>query len=96
MTLLIDLSATTINNIGYFGSFLTSITFIPQVYKSWKSRSVGDLSVAMMLIVILSTITWLIYGFGIPSGGPVILANTIVLVLSLVLLYFKFTFKKNN
>ncbi len=80
---------------GYFGSFLTSITFIPQVYKAWQSKSVGDLSTWMMLIVVLSTIVWLAYGFGINSG-PVILANAIVLILSLVLLYFKSIFKRDN
>ena len=74
--------------IGYFGSFLTAITFIPQVYKSWQSKSVGDLSIYMILIVIFSTIVWLVYAFAIHSG-PVIVANAIVFVLSLVLLYFK-------
>lgn len=81
------------NLVGYVGSFLTSITFIPQVYKSWQSKSVGDLSVWMILIVITSTIVWLLYGFAINSG-PVISANTIVLILSLLLFYFKFSFKK--
>jgi MtN3 and saliva related transmembrane protein len=78
--------------VGYFGSFLTSITFIPQVYKAWKTKSVGDLSMWMMSIVVLSTIVWLVYAFAIGSG-PVIVANSIVLVLSLLLVYFKFSFK---
>lgn len=79
--------------IGYFGSFLTAITFIPQVYKSWQSKSVGDLSIWMILIVVSSTIVWLTYAFAIHSG-PVIAANTVVLILTLVLLYFKYHFKK--
>jgi MtN3 and saliva related transmembrane protein len=79
---------------GYFGSFLTSITFIPQVYKAWQTKSVGDLSTWMMLIVVLSTLVWLAYGFGIENGGPVIVANAIVLTLSLLLLYFKHAFKR--
>lgn len=79
--------------VGYFGSFLTSITFIPQVYKAWKTKSVGDLSIWMMLIVVLSTMVWLVYGFAINSG-PVIVANSIVFVLSVLLIYFKYTFKK--
>jgi MtN3 and saliva related transmembrane protein len=49
----------------------------------------------MVLIVITSTIVWLVYGFAIQSG-PVILANTIVFVLTLVLLGFKLSFPKNN
>ncbi|MBU3745104.1 MAG: hypothetical protein FGM61_11275 [Sediminibacterium sp.] len=92
MELLFSLPASTVELIGYFGSFLTSITFIPQVYKSWKSKSVGDLSIWMVLIVVTSTLVWLVYGYAIHSG-PVMVANTIVLVLTLVLLYFKFTFK---
>jgi MtN3 and saliva related transmembrane protein len=79
--------------IGYFGSFLTAITFVPQVFKSWQSKSVGDLSVWMILIVITSTIVWLTYAFAIKSG-PVMVANVIVFVLTLVLLYFKIRFKK--
>lgn len=93
MTLLFDIPANLVEYIGYFGSFLTSITFIPQVYKSWQSKSVGDLSTWMIAIVVTSTIVWLIYGFAIKSG-PVIVANMVVLVLTLVLLYFKQTFKK--
>jgi MtN3 and saliva related transmembrane protein len=89
---LLEIPANMVEYIGYFGSFLTAITFVPQVYKSWQSKSVGDLSIWMVLIVVTSAIVWLIYAFAINSG-PVILANTIVLVLTLVLLYFKYRFK---
>ena len=92
MQLLLSLPQSSIELIGYLGSFLTSITFIPQVYKSWKSKRVGDLSTWMVLIVVTSTLVWLTYGYLINSG-PVLLANTIVLILTLVLLYFKSKFK---
>jgi MtN3 and saliva related transmembrane protein len=77
---------------GYFGSFLTSITFIPQVYKAWQTRSVGDLSSWMVIIVVASASIWLVYGIAINSG-PVIVANSVVLMFALVLLYFTFRFK---
>lgn len=95
MPILLEIPANVVEYIGYFGSFLTSITFLPQVYKSWQSKSVGDLSIWMILIVLTSTIVWLVYAFAIHSG-PVISANLVVLVLTLVLLYFKFTFKKQS
>jgi MtN3 and saliva related transmembrane protein len=82
-----------IEPVGYLGSFLTSITFIPQVYKAWQTKSIGDLSIWMVLIVNFSTVVWLLYGLGIGSG-PVIVANSIVLIFSLLLLYFKLTFKR--
>jgi MtN3 and saliva related transmembrane protein len=95
MPALLEIPANMVQYIGYFGSFLTAITFIPQVYKSWQSKSVGDLSILMVLIVVLSTIVWLVYGFAVNSG-PVIVANFIVFALTLVLLYFKISFKKQG
>ncbi len=78
--------------LGYLGSFLTSITFVPQVYKAWQTKSVGDLSKWMVLIVIASAGIWLVYGIAIKSG-PVMVANTVVLIFALVLLYFTYRFK---
>jgi MtN3 and saliva related transmembrane protein len=79
--------------VGHTGAFLSSITFMPQVYKAWKSKSVGDLSLAMMLIVFSSTLVWLVYGIKL-NLWPVIICNGIIAMLSLLLIYFKFSFKK--
>jgi MtN3 and saliva related transmembrane protein len=84
---------TWIEVVGHTGAFLSSITFIPQVYKAWQSKSVGDLSLAMMLIVFSSTLVWLVYGVSL-NLWPVIICNGIIAVLSLLLIYFKFSFRK--
>jgi MtN3 and saliva related transmembrane protein len=76
---------------GHVGAFLSSITFIPQVYKVWKTKSVQDLSLAMMLIVASSTLIWLVYGIALMLW-PVILANGFIFFLSLLLIYFKFAY----
>ncbi|MEO6489522.1 MAG: SemiSWEET family transporter [Ferruginibacter sp.] len=81
--------------IGLVASALSSITFMPQVYRAWNTKSVGDLSLAMMFIVFLSTILWLIYGIGIHSL-PVIICNSAICFLSMILIYFKFTFPSNK
>jgi MtN3 and saliva related transmembrane protein len=81
-----------IEMVGHLGSLLSSITFIPQVYKTWKSKSAGDLSLLMMGIVFTSTIVWLIYGIGLDLW-PVIICNSIIGALSLLLIFFKLTFK---
>ncbi len=80
---------------GHFGALLSSITFIPQVVKTYKSKSAGDLSLNMLLIVITSTIVWLIYAFSL-NLLPVIIANSIIFVLSGLLIYYKLTFKRQN
>jgi MtN3 and saliva related transmembrane protein len=82
-----------IEAIGHLGAFLTSVTFIPQVYKVWKTRSVEDLSLTMMFIVFISTLVWLTYAIALMLW-PVILANSIVCILSALLIYFKFAFSK--
>jgi MtN3 and saliva related transmembrane protein len=82
-----------IDLVGYFGSFLTSVTFIPQVYKTWQTKRAGDLSLAMLFIVLTSCIVWLVYAFALMLW-PVIIANSIIGLLSVMLIYFKFTFKK--
>jgi len=79
---------------GHVGSALSSITFMPQVYQTWKTKSVKDLNLYMMLIVFCSTIIWLIYGFG-NELLPVIICNGVICVLSLVLIYFKLRFGKD-
>jgi MtN3 and saliva related transmembrane protein len=79
--------------VGLLGAFLSSITFIPQVYKTWKTKSVDDLSMMMLLIILTSTIVWLIYAFSLMLW-PVIICNSIVCVLSLLLIYFKLAYKK--
>jgi MtN3 and saliva related transmembrane protein len=81
--------------VGLFGAFLSSVTFIPQVWLAWKTKSVGDLSLGMLLIVFTSVIVWLVYGIYL-NLLPVIIANSIIFILSLLLLYFKFTFPKKN
>ena len=77
---------------GHIGSILSSITFIPQVFKVYKTKSAKDLSLTMMLIVLSSTIIWLIYGIG-KELLPVIICNAIICLLSVLLIYFKFSFK---
>lgn len=84
-----------IQMVGHAGALLTSITFLPQLHKAWTSKSVGDLSIAMMVIVFLSNLVWIVYGITLMLW-PIILANTVVALVSFVLIYFKFAFHKMN
>lgn len=78
--------------VGHTGALLSSLTFMPQVYKTWQTKRAGDLSMNMMLIVFFSTIVWLVYAIELMLW-PVIVANTVICVLSVLLMYFKLTFK---
>ncbi len=80
---------------GLVGAFLSAVTFMPQVYKVWKSKSVNDLSLTMIFIVFISTIIWLVYAIALMLW-PVIIANSIVCFLSILLIYFKFAYEKKS
>ena len=81
--------------LGYLGAFLSSITFIPQVVKTWKTKSAKDLSMNMLLIIVTSTIVWLVYAIPLVLY-PVIIANTIIFVLSTWLVIFKLRHKEQR
>lgn len=78
--------------IGLAAASLTTIAFLPQVIKTWKSQSAKDLSFGTFSLFASGVILWLIYGLLI-GDLPIILANSITLVLAGTLVYFKLSFK---
>ena len=76
---------------GYFAGFLTTISFLPQVVKTWKSRSASDLSLGMFSVFSVGVMFWLIYGFLIQEP-PIILWNSVTLALVLAILVMKLKF----
>ena len=77
--------------LGYLAGFLTTAAFVPQVWKTWKSKSAADLSLGMFIVFSLGVIFWLAYGIMI-SQAPVIFWNTITLILALAILLMKLKF----
>ena len=79
--------------LGMAAGTISSITFLPQVIKTWQTRSARDISLWMFLLVTLSVIMWLAYGILVKSI-PIIYTNSTVLLMSLIMLYFKWKFDK--
>ena len=84
-----------IDYLGLLGVFLSSITFVPQVYKAWTTKSVGDLSAWMLLILMGNVSTWLVYGI-VKSDFSLILANAIIMGLTLLMAYMKVSFGRKG
>jgi len=78
--------------LGLLAGSLTTISFLPQVLKTWRSRSAADLSLGMFLLFTVGITLWLVYGLWI-QALPLIITNTITLGLAATLLYFKLRFK---
>jgi MtN3 and saliva related transmembrane protein len=81
------------NWLGLIAGTLTTISFVPQVWHTWKSRSAKDLSLGMLSIFTLGIALWLAYGLWM-QAPPLILSNMITLVLAGTLLGFKLGFKQ--
>ncbi|MGC1241746.1 MAG: SemiSWEET transporter [Chryseosolibacter sp.] len=79
--------------LGLLAGSLTTAAFVPQVVKTWKSRSAKDLSLGMFSFFCLGVAMWLVYGFAV-KDIPVIAANLTTLLLASTLLFFKLRFKE--
>ena len=77
--------------IGFVAATLTTISFVPQVIKIWRSRSTHDVSLGMYALFTLGIAMWLAYGLLIYSW-PVILANFVTLLLAGTVLLMKLKF----
>lgn len=81
--------------IGLVAGALSCTTFLPQVIKTWKSKSTIDVSLSMFLIASVGTTPWLVYGILIHSIS-IIYTNIIVLIFSLVMLWLIFRFRQKH
>ncbi|MCU0950788.1 MAG: SemiSWEET transporter [Burkholderiaceae bacterium] len=71
--------------VGYLAATLTTIAFVPQAWKTFRSRSAAGVSLRMYLIFTAGVALWLAYGLLI-GAWPVIVANCVTLVLALFIL----------
>ena len=78
--------------IGLIAAVLTTSAYIPQAYKTWKTKSAGNISLAMYLVMFVGIILWLIYGIHLHSLA-MILANSVTAVLTLIIIGFKLKYK---
>ena len=86
---------TTADIIGYLGGIFSSVSFLPQVIKLYKTKSAEDLSMLSLLLLATNVTLWLVYGFLIDSN-PIKLTNGIVLSMIAAMVYFKIAYTKKK
>ncbi|MEK7943681.1 SemiSWEET transporter [Pigmentiphaga sp. YJ18] len=77
-----------IDLLGTVAAILTTLSFMPQLIKIWRTRSAADISYAMYALFVLGLVLWLVYGAAIGSV-PMILANGAVLAQALAVIAMK-------
>jgi MtN3 and saliva related transmembrane protein len=80
-----------IDLIGALAGTLTTLAFIPQVWRIWQTRSARDLSLSMYLIFTSGVALWFVYGLTL-GAWPIIVCNGVTLVLAATVLAMKLRF----
>ncbi len=80
-----------IDLIGSVAAVLTTASFIPQAWHSFKTRDVSGISLGMYSVFTLGVALWLLYGVLLQSW-PLMIANSITLVLAAAILGMKLRF----
>jgi MtN3 and saliva related transmembrane protein len=81
--------------IGVIGATLTTASFVPQVYKMVKTKSVEGISLTMYSVFFVGILFWLYYGIKIDSFS-VILANTVTGILVVIILLYRIIYGNKN
>ena len=78
--------------IGLVAAVLTTSAFVPQAVKTWRTKSAGNLSLAMYIAMFIGIVLWLIYGIHLNSIS-MILANSVTAILTFIIIIFKLRYK---
>ncbi len=78
--------------IGLLAGTLTTISFFPQMLKTWKTRSTKDISLEMFLLFCSGLLLWIIYGLFL-RDIPVIMTNVATFILAFPILVLKLKYK---
>lgn len=74
--------------LGYTAGAITSLTFVPQVIKTWKEKSAKDVSLLMFIIAAVNEAMWIGYGI-LQHDWVIILTNAVIILLSFMMIFLK-------
>lgn len=78
--------------LGLTAATITTSAFLPQMIKTWQSKSAKDVSYTMLITFIIGIFLWLVYGV-LRQDVAIILANFLTLVFNLVILWLKIKYR---
>ena len=81
--------------IGSAAAFLTTASFLPQAWLSFRTRDVSGVSLGMYSVFTAGVALWLAYGWLLGSW-PMMIANTVTLVLAVAILAMKLVYGRGT
>ena len=77
--------------LGLVATCFTTYSFVPQVWRTWKTRDVSGISLVSYLVITVGLALWLIYGW-VRGDLPLIVANSVMVVLTGAITVMKLKF----
>lgn len=74
--------------VGSLAALLTTVSFVPQVWHTWRSRDVSGISLGMYVVFAAGVFLWLLYGLML-GAWPIVVANAITLALAIAIVAMK-------
>jgi len=74
--------------IGLLAATCTTGSFLPQVIRTWRTRSTRDVSALMFVLLVTGNALWLLYG-ALIGDLPLVVANLITITLVAIILALK-------
>lgn len=74
--------------VGMLAGVLTTVAFVPQVVKTWRTRQTRDISLSMWLLFSVGLVLWTAYGV-MMQALPIVAANVVTLALAGTVLAIK-------
>lgn len=84
---------TPLDILGLSASFVTTSSFLPQMWQVWKTKDVSGISLPTYMIITFGLILWLIYGI-MKQDLPITVANSIMVFLTGGIAFMKIKFEK--
>ncbi|MEP6790078.1 MAG: SemiSWEET transporter [Ramlibacter sp.] len=78
--------------IGYLAAILTTCSFVPQAWLTFRTRNVSSISLGMYSVFAAGVALWLTYGLML-AAWPIVAANAITLALALAILAMKLRYR---
>lgn len=79
--------------LGFVAGALTTMSFWPQLWKTWRTKSAGDVSLGMLLTFSVGVLLWLLYGL-LLGAWPIIVTNMITMLLTVTILILKLRYHR--
>lgn len=79
--------------LGLIATCFTTSSFVPQVWRIWKTRDVASISLPTYIIITIGLVLWLIYGV-LKADMPLIVANGMMVLLTGAIAVMKIRFSK--